>query len=364
MSNSKLRDIANELSSEFVEREDIINGIILGAISGNHCIILGPPGTAKSAVITEFANRITGANQFIYLLTKFTTPEEVFGPVSLVALENDRFERITTGKLPEANFSFLDETFKANSAILNSLLTIMNERRFDNGTSKVNVPLISLVGASNETPQDESLVALYDRFMLRYVTHYIASEQNLEAMLTGMIGGSAKKTTMDLSELLKAQSAVNAIVLDRAIVDKVLELKRECAREGFSASDRRWKQSMGILRAAAYLDGRKDIVEDDLLVYSNILWDNPNDKRRVTSVVNRIINPEFAKLQEINDAVDEILASLVKSGGGETAAIEAIAKLKTHKDAIGKIKAGAKGETLKKEIDQKYRTALAKTMGF
>src|SRR5947207_7076039 len=163
----KLRKIREELQQLFLERAELIDGALAALLAAQHILIIGPPGTAKSMLADELCRRITGATYFQWLLTKFTTPEELFGAVSLRALEADDYRRVTTHKLPEAHIAFLDEVFKANSSILNSILTIMNERRFHNGREVADTPLITLFGASNELPEEDELQALYDRFLLR-----------------------------------------------------------------------------------------------------------------------------------------------------------------------------------------------------
>jgi MoxR-like ATPase len=140
-------------------------------LAGEHVLLLGPPGTAKSALVRAIAQAF-GGTYFERLLTKFSTPEELFGPISLKALEQDRYQRVTAGKLPEAEFAFVDEVFKANSAILNSLLTAMNERLFHNDGAPTQMPLVALFGASNELPEGKELEALFDRFLLRFDVQY------------------------------------------------------------------------------------------------------------------------------------------------------------------------------------------------
>src|SRR3990172_9223884 len=161
----QLRCIRDELAQTFLERSEVIDGALAALLAGQHVLLIGPPGTAK------------------WLLTKFTTPEELFGAVSLRALENDEYRRVTTHKLPEAHIAFLDEVFKANSSILNSILTLMNERRFHNGRDPIDVPLITLFGASNELPEEDELQALYDRFLLRFVVGYVKEDFRFLRML-------------------------------------------------------------------------------------------------------------------------------------------------------------------------------------
>ena len=166
---NKLEEIRHALNSKFFEREKEVEGILVALLSRQHMLMIGPAGTAKSALSSELSKIIEGTTYFQWLLTKFSTPEEVFGPLSLKGLEQGVYERITTSKMPEANLVFLDEIFKANSAILNSLLTLINERLFYNNGSPVQVPLMSVIGASNEYPEEEEgLDALFDRFLLRF----------------------------------------------------------------------------------------------------------------------------------------------------------------------------------------------------
>src|SRR5947209_16793973 len=144
-----LARVRDELEQAFVERSEVIEGALVALLSRSHVLLIGPPGTAKSMLADELCRRVDGARYFQWLLTKFTTPEEVFGAVSLKALEADEYRRVTTAKLPEAHIAFLDEIFKASSSILNALLTLLNERRFHNGRASIAVPLLTVFGAAN-----------------------------------------------------------------------------------------------------------------------------------------------------------------------------------------------------------------------
>src|SRR4249920_1996526 len=179
----RLRRVRDELSATFMERGDLIDGALAALLSRQHVLIIGPPGTAKSMLADALCRRVEGASYFQWLLTKFTTPEELFGAVSLKALEADDYRRVTANKLPEAHIAFLDEVFKASSSILNAVLTIINERFFHNGRQVAAVPLLTLFGASNELPEDDELLALYDRFLLRFVVGYINEDFRFLKML-------------------------------------------------------------------------------------------------------------------------------------------------------------------------------------
>src|SRR5436309_14532335 len=158
--------VVEPLKRRFVGRDEVIDLIALAVVAGEHLFLLGPPGTAKSALVRQFATAVHG-RYFEYLLTRFSEPNEVFGPIDLVRLREGTVATVTAGMLPEAEFVFLDELFNANSAILNNLLSVLNERVYRRGAKVHALPLLSLFSASNHLPEDEALRALFDRFLLR-----------------------------------------------------------------------------------------------------------------------------------------------------------------------------------------------------
>ena len=269
--NEKFLSLKDELQNQFVEREDVIDGMLLGMLTGQHVLLLGPPGTAKSLLAREICARIAGATYFERLLTKFTVPEELFGPISLSALEHDNYKRITTNKLPEAHIAFLDEIFKANSAILNTLLTLLNERLYHNDGVIQNVPLIFMVGASNELPEEETLAALYDRFLLRFVVNYVSDEMHFRSLLHSTTNRNIMFTHDELSE---ARAETKNIKISDTTIEGLIKLRCVLTQElNFSISDRRWKESLKLAQGSAFLSGRSETNLTDLHVLQHALWD-------------------------------------------------------------------------------------------
>ena len=293
----KLRKIREELQQMFLERAELIDGALAALLAAQHVLIIGPPGTAKSMLADELCRRITGATYFQWLLTKFTTPEELFGAVSLKALEADDYRRVTVNKLPEAHIAFLDEVFKASSSILNAILTIINERLFHNGRAVVSVPLLTLFGASNELPEDDELLALYDRFLLRFVVAYIGEEFRFLKMLQAK--EPAERTTISLDELRHMQAKVQALGVPTTVLRGIADIRRELQKKNIIASDRRYRQSLGLLQALAYLHGRTAVAEADLFFLEHVLWKEPSEQVEVHNVIHGLIHGYEDEVQEL-----------------------------------------------------------------
>jgi len=289
----KLAPAIAALQDGLVERDTEARLLLLAALAGEHILFLGPPGTAKSELGRRLA-RLTDGAFFERLLTRFTVPEELFGPLSMAALENDEYLRKTEGYLPTAAVAFVDEVFKASSAILNALLTLLNERLFDNGATRLPVPLLTLVGASNELPESEELDALYDRFLIRRQVGQV-SEAGLEALLRGRGGsagggGGGDPPAPPPSILLTSAdcAAVQAAAADVALPDGVLALLADL-RSHLQAgceppvyvSDRRLVKAAALLRVAAAADGRAAVALTDALLLQHVLWQRPGEAARV-----------------------------------------------------------------------------------
>ncbi|MFJ8066336.1 AAA family ATPase [Psychrobacillus sp. NPDC096426] len=334
----KLDEIRQALNSKFFERENEVEGILVALLSRQHMLMIGPAGTAKSALSSELSKIIEGTTYFQWLLTKFSTPEEVFGPLSLKDLEQGVYQRITKTKMPEANLVFLDEIFKANSAILNSLLTLINERLFYNNGSPVQVPLMSVIGASNEYPEEEEgLDALLDRFLLRYEINLIADETNFVSMLKAA-GQTIQMPFMTMEELLHLQFLTDKVVIPDEVYQALSKIRVELRDEGIRPSDRRFKQSLSVLQARALTNQRQVVQMDDITILENVLWEKVDQKDAVSYIIRNHAHDAITQtLYSIQDEANEVFYSILQDQSPE-AGMEATQKMKALVADLNKLK--------------------------
>jgi MoxR-like ATPase len=357
---NKFLSIEKELNSAYLERREVIRGLLVGLLARQHVLLLGPPGTAKSALAEDICSRI-GGRYFRWLLARTSTPEELFGPVSLKALENDSYRRVTSGKLPEADIAFLDEIWKCNSAVLNSLLTVVNERLFFNDGQPVQVPLQMLVGASNELPEDrEELGALWDRFLLRFVVSYIKDPRSFEKLLAG--AGADGRTTITAQELAQAQAEVQQVDISK-VIRHIATLRQKMFELNIPVSDRRWKQSLDLIRAHAWLEGRAQAAEDDLAILAAALWQEPGQIVQVRQAIMALANPLDQEAQDLLDQAMEVWQNAMQAPDEKASSVgaEANAKLKKIAKRLEELQreAQAKGKS-----DARIAEALFQVIGW
>lgn len=264
-----VRGALDRAARGLVDRHVLVDLVALAAVAGEHLLVLGPPGTAKSQAVRQVA-RALGGRYFEYLLGRFTEPSEIVGPVDLRRLRDGVVETQTSGMLPEAEVAFLDEVFLGSTAILNTLLSLLNERTFRRGATALQVPLRVCVGAANHLPDDEGLAAFADRFLLRCFVEAVGDAQ-LEELLEGgwRADHTAVPATASLADLDRLAAVARAAELT-AVRPKLAEAVRALRAAGVALSDRRVVKLQRLVAAAAALDGRADATAADLwpIVYA------------------------------------------------------------------------------------------------
>jgi len=290
----RFTQLTKKLSEGIHERDEVIAVSLLAALSGQNIFLYGPPGTAKSLISRRLSSAFKTKNYFEYLMQRFSTPEEVFGPVSIAELKKDNYIRKTNGFLPEADFAFLDEIWKSSPAILNTLLTVINEKRFKNGVNLMEVPLKVLISASNETPpENQGLEALYDRFLVRLNVPPMQNRDNFEALLQSSPTSSAieipQKLKISHDEWEFWQLEIDEIKLSKETLHIIQDIRMNLANKknkvDVYASDRRWQKAAFLLKAAAFFCERNMTNTVDCLLLKHCLWTQENNREKVMKIV-------------------------------------------------------------------------------
>lgn len=282
------REVMDPLKQRFVGRDEVIELIALSLVAGEHLFLYGPPGTAKSALIRHFSQSVGGA-YFEYMLTRFSEPNEIFGPVDIARLREGVVSTITEGMLPKAEFAFLDEIFNANSAILNNLLTVLNERTYCRGAELHKLPLLSLFSASNTLPEDDALRALFDRFLLRCHVNHLPRESMASLLRAGWVlerpqGARQPVSSEQLRGLAARLPDVDVSSIAELYADTVFKLRDL----GIDFSDRRAVKAQKLLAASALLCGRDRAQPSDLWVLRYV-WDREEQIGPLRALVNGIL---------------------------------------------------------------------------
>lgn len=313
---AKMARIAVEMNNMFVERDDLIKLMMLAVTTGTNLLMLGPPGTAKSAITYELCGRVENANYFQWMLNKTSDPSEILGPFSVKAMENDHFMRMTSGKLPEAHIAFMDEVFKSNAPTLNALLTIMNEHIFYNDGKPQDVPLITMIGASNEPPEDESLDAMYDRFIFRMNVAYVKDAGNKKRMHANYIDnragllGLAGKTTITLDELLCLQKAAQSVKVPKDVINKFIRLISDLDRQAIHVSDRRQNECFKVMQGSAILRGSNVVGLDDFKSLIYVLWEKEEHIPLIESTILKMVNPYDDRFKELKENFAQVKSDI------------------------------------------------------
>ncbi len=312
------------------EKETEISLSLLAALAGESVILLGPPGVAKSMVARQLKSAFRDARSFEYLMSRFSTPDEIFGPVSIQKLKaSDTYERAVDGYLPTADVVFLDEIWKAGPAIQNTLLTVINEKLFRNGNREMHLPLKLLVAASNELPaKGEGLEALWDRFVIRIESRPIKQERNFRAMLLegkreegrvkkqrSAAEGKANSNAISAEEYSEWTGQISRVGVSDEVLDAISSIRKSlravnvdeaAERRNVYVSDRRWKNIVRLIRTSAFMQDRGEVAVCDLLPIYHCLWQEPEERDAIRSIVIRALFAPFAdKLVEMKNALAE-----------------------------------------------------------
>lgn len=336
----RFKQLLGEMNRGIYEKETEISLSLLAALAGESIILLGPPGVAKSMVARQLKTAFRDAQSFEYLMSRFSTPDEIFGPVSIQKLKtSDTYERAVEGYLPTADVVFLDEIWKAGPAIQNTLLTVINEKIFRNGNREMHLPLKLLVAASNELPaKGEGLEALWDRFVIRIESRPIKLEKNFRAMLleaptdflgptdftdstdsSGSMGKSDSAVFSDLKitaeEYAEWAEKISKIGVKEEVLDAISAIRKSlravnvdeaAERRNIYVSDRRWKNIVRLLRTSAFMQDREEVDICDLLPIYHCLWQEPEERDAIRNIVIRALFSPFAdKLVEMKNALAE-----------------------------------------------------------
>lgn len=318
----RFKQLLGEMNRGIYEKETEISLSLLAALAGESIILLGPPGVAKSMVARQLKTAFRDAQSFEYLMSRFSTPDEIFGPVSIQKLKtSDTYERAVEGYLPTADVVFLDEIWKAGPAIQNTLLTVINEKIFRNGNREMHLPLKLLVAASNELPaKGEGLEALWDRFVIRIESRPIKLEKNFRAMLLESHADFADNADFSDLKITAEEYAewaekICKIGVKGEVLDAISAIRKSlravnvdeaAERRNIYVSDRRWKNTVRLLRTSAFMQDREEVDICDLLPIYHCLWQEPEERDAIRNIVIRALFSPFAdKLVEMKNALAE-----------------------------------------------------------
>jgi len=370
--SDRLRALAGSLERQFLGKDEIIRLLMIAVVAGEHCVLLGPPGTAKSALIRSLAE-LMQAQYFEYLLTRFTEPNEIFGPVDIGAFRDGVYKRNTAGMLPEAEIVFLDEVFKSNSAILNALLTLLNERRFTSGGQVLRCPLISVFAASNEVPGDETLNAIFDRFLLRVHSDNLDAYHFNELLQRGIaqeirqMSGEAQRPVVSARELAElGKNFGGRMNFSDAFLSAYKGLVFQIRAEGVSLSDRRVVKMLKLFAASAFLDGRDVTDHSDFFVLKHI-WNNQDQAAILDGIVQPVLeaffreHPDRRRVGALGVGVEALAGEIdrirqILTGGAALGDVQLFSQLK----ALGEIKAalGSINDPRARELESRVSQLL------
>lgn len=337
----KLTSIRAELANYYLEREDLIQIIFVSLLAAKHAVVYGPPGTGKSDLLRGACSHVVGIRTFIKLMTKTTVPDETEGALDVPKMmATGEYRRRRAGKLTDCEVAFLDEIFKANSMILNTMLMIMNEKEYEEEGTLHPVPLVSVFGASNELPESKELQAFADRFVFKFETKYLAPSNRAKLHRRPIGDRYVAQTQITLADLEVLQEQIPLVNFPEemsALYDKLL---LAADLQGLRMSDRAVGQAKQVMAANAVLNGRTAVINEDLELLEHMLWKDPKDKPAVRKLLLELVNPMKQLANEFKDEADAIYTELLPlfrsaaTANSKTEAMASNAKLSNISDKI------------------------------
>lgn len=338
---TKLQNFRSSLNTSFLEREDVIDGLLASVIAKQNAFLFGLPGTGKSELVRAVSNGFQGSKFFGYLLSPTTDPSELFGPVAVSKLLKDEYTRDTDGYLPSSNIAFLDELFRGSSAVLNSLLTILNERTFNNGKQLITTPIQSIVAATNSFPQEEALQAFCDRFLFRPTITGLqkpTSRRLLDQWALGIIKRPVVESELSYEDLTTLNEELDNIKISEEFLDRFSQVFDLLSSRGISISDRRRVQILKFMRGWALVQGDDTVYAEHLhkpLIH--IIYQNTDDIGVIREVLAQAIPTAEKMIADIKRAHGGLLSEYHSVQSQECKAVHDLNKLvtklrKSHND--------------------------------